>query len=369
MRIAYIGIKGLPPRWGADRVVEAIVKRLASRHEITVYCSGREFSPGTSYPGVRLVRVPCLPGKILHMVSVNLMSALYALFNGNYDLIHLHNIEASFVLPLLRLRYKVITTAHGRIKPGNKWGRLEAKAMQLMEYPFACWSTLATSVSEKDAYEISKHCRHKVFHIPNGIDVVPEIDEESAQKIMAEKGIVSNKYIIFVAGRIIPLKGAHLLLSAYSRVQGQNHLLVVGDLSHLNEYAIELKGLADPRVIFSPFISSLSILLGLMKYSIMLVFPSLSEGMSMTLLEAASVGTPILCSDIPANTAVLPGQALYFSSGSVEDLAAKLQWALVHKQEMENLGTQAKAQVRNNYSWDYIVEQYEILYLKVTGTI
>jgi glycosyltransferase involved in cell wall biosynthesis len=369
MRIAYIGIKGLPPRWGADRVVEAIVQRLASRHEITVYCSGREIPPGTNYPGVRLVRVPCLPGKIMHMVSVNLISALHAVLIDKYDLIHLHNIEASFVLPLLRMRYKVVTTAHGRITPGNKWGKLAAGAMRMLEYPFACWSTFATSVSEKDANEISKERRHKILHIPNGIDINPEIDEESVEKIMAEKGVVANQYIIFVAGRIIPLKGAHLLLSAYSRMQSQNKMLVVGDLSQSPEYAIHIKDLADPRVIFSPFVSSSSILLGLMKHSILLVFPSLSEGMSMTLLEAASIGTPILCSDIPANMAVLSEHALHFSSGSVDDLSAKLQWALVHKQEMGDLGTQAQSLVRNKYSWDYIVKQYENLYQQVRGTV
>ena len=39
MRIAFIGIKGLPSKGGAERVVEAIAEGLAGKHEITVYCN------------------------------------------------------------------------------------------------------------------------------------------------------------------------------------------------------------------------------------------------------------------------------------------------------------------------------------------
>ncbi len=368
MRIAYIGIKGLPPRWGADRVVDAIVQRLASRHKITIYCSGREIPPGTSYLGVRLLRVPCLPGKFTHMASVNLMAALHAVFLGNYDLIHLHNIESSFILPLLRLRYRVVSTAHGRITPGNKWGKMAAGVMRMMEYPFVHWSTVATSVSKNDALGISSEYCREVLHIPNGIDTAPVIDEKSVAYFVENRGIISKKFIVFVAGRIIPLKGAHLLLSAYNRLQIENHLLLVGDLSQSPEYAARLKSLADSRVVFVPFISSISMLLGLMKHSFILVFPSLSEGMSMTLLEAASVGAPVLCSDIPANTDILPEQALYFSSGDIDDLAAKLKWAMEHPREMQALGNSAQAWVRLNYSWDTVAAKYENLYYSLVKT-
>ena len=134
MKITYIGIKGLPSKGGAERVVEAIVHRLASRHELTVYCS-RKYSPeGTQVPEVKLVRIPTLQGKYLRSPSLFILSTLHALFFGKYDLVHLHNVEASFVLPLLRLRYKVISTAHGSPfrSPRKKWSRLAQALMALM---------------------------------------------------------------------------------------------------------------------------------------------------------------------------------------------------------------------------------------------
>ena len=82
----------------------------------------------------------------------------------------------------------------------------------------------------------------------------------------------------------------------------------------------------------------------------------------MMLLEAASLGAPIVCSDIPANTAVLPEQALYFRSGDADDLADKMRWALEHPMEMPRLGQQAQSWVRASFSWDQIAEQYDQLY-------
>jgi glycosyltransferase involved in cell wall biosynthesis len=103
-----------------------------------------------------------------------------------------------------------------------------------------------------------------------------------------------------------------------------------------------------------------------MQSSRLVVLPSLIEAMSVTLLEAASVAAPIVCSDIPANTAVLPPDgALFFHSGDVNDLADKLRWALTHPDEMRALGLRARQWVQEHFNWDTIAERYDSLYDKV----
>ena len=82
----------------------------------------------------------------------------------------------------------------------------------------------------------------------------------------------------------------------------------------------------------------------------------------MMLLEVASLGVSIVCSDITENTSVLGEHALYFKSGDVDDLANKLGWALDHAEAIRELGNAAQAWVKQNYSWDVIVERYEKLY-------
>ncbi len=362
MKIAYIGIKGLPSKGGADRVVEAIVCRLSDRHKITVYCSKRYTTEDARIGGVRLIRVPCLSGKHTHMTSVNFMAACHAVLYGDYDLIHLHNIEASFVLPILRLKYAVVSTAHGRITQGSKWNKMAAAIMKSMVVPFALLSSAATSVSFPDAQRLCARFRRTISYIPNGVSITPAVDIEGVLRMLRLNCVPDRNYILFVSGRIIPLKGAHLLLEAFRRIECKSHLLIVGDLSPSPEYANKLKSMTDSRVTFIPFVSSRSELFGLMRLSRLFVFPSIYEAMSMALLEAASLGAPVVCSDIPANTAVLPEHALYFRSGDADDLRKKLNWAINHSKEMKEMGLKAQAWVRQEFSWDVIAKRYDRLY-------
>ena len=362
MRIAFIGIKGIPSRFGADRVVEAIVERLHVRHEITVYCSSQFTCLDFKFPNVRLIPLPCLPGKYTHMTSVDLLAAWHSVLFGNYDLIHLHHIEASFVLPILKLKYKVISTAHGRITAGSKWGNIAAKVMQSMEIPYALLSDIATSVSIQQAEELKHRFQRDIIYIPNGVSRTQPVNYNAAQRILLLEGIRDNNFILFAAGRIIPLKGVHLLMEAYSKIDRDCKLLIVGDLSSSQEYARKLRSYRDSRIRFLPFISSQEELYGLVKLCCLFIFPSLYEAMSMMLIEAASLGAPILCSDIPANKSVLMDQALFFQSESIRDLTEKLEWALCHAQEMREYGVKVRDWVNERYSWDSIIEKYDSLY-------
>jgi len=127
--------------------------------------------------------------------------------------------------------------------------------------------------------------------------------------------------------------------------------------------------MADDRVQFVPFVHSRDGLNELVRGAGFFVFPSKAEGMSLMLLEVASLGIPIVCSDIPENTAVLQDYALYFRSGDVGDLAEKLRWALDHQDEMQELANRAQAHVCAHFAWDQIVSQYEALYQRVVGNL
>ncbi len=362
-KIAYIGIKGLPSQAGVDRVVEAIVRRLdLQRYQPVVYCSQRHVPPHTYIPGVRLVRMPSLPGKHLHAFSLYLISALHALLFGNYHMVHVHNVEACFVLPLLRLRYRVVSTSHGAAQAREKWGRVARRLIQLMEYPFVMLSNQRTTVSLPLAEYYRQQYHRPVVYLPNGVAEEAEIDEETAVSLMQRYHIQPGQFILFAAGRIIPTKGCHLLLEAYRQLETDLPLVIVGDMGHIPAYEQKLRQMADERVRFVPFVADKGTLFGLVKAARLFVFPSLVEGMSMMLLETAVCGTPILCSDIPENKAAFSDQLLYFHSADPDDLRQKLTWALAHPEEMHRMGQNAQNWVRENYLWPQIVRAYERLY-------
>jgi glycosyltransferase involved in cell wall biosynthesis len=362
LKIAYIGIKGLPSNAGADRVVEAIVRRLAARHELTVYCSSLAVPAGATFPGVELARVPVLRGKHAHAATLFLMAALDALVRRDFDLVHVHNVEASFVLPLLKPKYPIIATSHGLAYARDKWSGAAKSLIRLTDWPYIKLADCVTSVSGPVAEYYTSRYRKPVAYIPNGVG--PEdttLDLDGARELLQAQGVQPQGYILFAAGRIIPTKGAEILLEAYRALSTDLPLLVVGDTGQTPAYERLLHQLADERVVFLPSVNK-ALLLGLARLARLFVFPSTVEAMSMMLLEAAVTGAPIVSSDIPENVAVLPEQALFFRSRDAGDLCKKMAWALDHPDRMQELGARASTWVNEQYQWDSIVDQYERLY-------
>jgi glycosyltransferase involved in cell wall biosynthesis len=363
MKIAFIGIKGLPSQAGVDRVVEAIVRQIdQTTFEPVVYCSSAVVPADTVIPGVQLRRIHALPGKHLHALTLFLFAALHALFFGDYAVIHLHNVEAAFVLPLLRLRYKVISTSHGAAQTRDKWSAPAKALITLTEYPFIFLSNCITSVSDPLAEVYRQQFQKPVYYIPNGVDVEEVADTAAALQILHHHGIQPGNYILFAAGRIMGTKGCHFLLEAFRQIETDLQLVIVGDASFVPDYEQQLHELADDRVHFIPFIAEKATILGLLQQARLFVFPSTVEAMSMMLLEAASVGVPVVCSDIPENVKVMADKTLYFQSANVKDLRQKLQWALQNPTYLAQSAGQAQAWVAEQFSWHAIVRQYEQLY-------
>lgn len=364
MRIAYLGSKGLPSKSGTERVVEAIVSRLSAKHELTVYCDARYTPPGTKVDGVRLIRIFSIKGKHIQATSLFIFCAIHALIS-RYDVIHLHGIDSSFVLPILRLKYRVVSTAHGtptRLRR-QKWGKVAQYIITLMEYPFVFLSNCATSVSRPDAEYLEACYRRKINYIPNGVDDAVQFDTISASKKLSQIGLEPGNFLLFAAGRIDPTKGCHVLLEALSHMENHPKLAVVGDLNQLPSYREHLMEIAEgKRVIFIPPIAERELLFGIVRLAQLFIFPSTTEGMSMMLLEAASLQVPVICSDILENKIVMQDHVMYFNSEDAIDLANKIQWALVHPDEMSILSQRAGSWVKENLTWEKIAEQYEAVY-------
>lgn len=366
-KIAYIGIKGLPSKGGAERVVEAIVKRISNRHELTVYCSNDYNSRDTTMPGVRLVHLPTLGGKHLKSPSLFLLSSFHALLFGNYDIINIHNVEASFVLPLLRLKYKIVATSHGGTVRGarSKWGSIAKKIMAWTEYPFVFLSNVTTSVSETDSKYFKDKYNRKVVYIPNGVEKQPVMDRQVMRPFLKSLGVEDNNYILFAAGRIDPTKGCHLLIEAFQTLNLDMKVVIVGDLNQEPEYGKKMRQIADERFVFVPFTESKEKLFGIVQSCRIFVFPSIKEAMSMMLMEVASLGVPLISSDIPENKSVLGKHGVYFQSEDSYDLARKLNWAIDNPMEIEQVALEARKFVEQAYSWDKISEIYDQLYQKL----
>jgi glycosyltransferase involved in cell wall biosynthesis len=368
VRVLFVGAKGLPSKSGAERVVEGIVKELHDKHDLTILCNSEYTKEGTTYPGVDLIRIPVPKGKHIQPFAYFFKSAIFALVNKRkYDVVHVHNVEACFVLPLLKLRYKVISTSHGSAYDRDKWGKGTKLLLKLTELPFIYLSNIITSVSKPLAHQYEDKYSKSIKYIPNGVDVEPLVDEQSAIATLRKNGAPDSGYLLFAAGRIDPTKGCHVFLEALQGLPDGVHAVVVGDTKHAKGYDEKLKAMAGKRVTFISFIDSKPELLGIIKRCKLFVFPSMVEAMSMMLLEVASLGVPVVWSDIPENVAVMPENTVSFKSEDVADLKSKIEWAMENEEYNNKLALETKTYVNTEFSWSEIAGAYDRLYLEIVN--
>lgn len=366
-RIAILGIKGLPARGGAERVVESVLENFPSE-KIKFYVYGdNNYTEKSGIPkNVEIIPITTLKGKWAKPLSLFFFSAIHSLFKEKFNLVHVNNVEAGHIIPLIRLKYKVISTAHGcGYDRPDKWNRIERFLIKLNEIPFVKFSNCVTSVQRSLCEYYNKKYNIKTNFIPNGVDINPFIEDIWVHDFLKNKRIKRNNYILFVAGRIIPTKGAHLLLKAIDMLKVNTDVLLVGEMGHIQKYDTLLRNMANSKVHFLPLIKEKSRVLGIMKYCKFLVFPSTVEAMSMVLLEAASLGTPVICSDIQENIDVMDEHALYFSNNNAADLAQKIKFTIENPKEIKKMAIKAKEHVASKYSWKKISLDYFKIYKKL----
>lgn len=350
--IGVIGLKGLPAFGGAATAGENIINRLKDDFDFVVYAVSSHVQPGYIPLGFRQKVFKSVPFHKLNIILYYFRSAFHALFAENYALIHLHHIDGAFILPLLRLKYKIISTAHARTFESGKWSAFINLILKGNERIFLHLSNCVTSVGKPLQETYQGMVKKRIRYIPNGIDV----------SFLKEEPDIKNNagYLLFSAGRIIPLKGLHFLMKALHRLNSHEKLIVLGDLDQVAQYKSEIEKLsAGLNVEFKGMIRDKTALFRYIRQAGLFVFPSTSETMSIMLLEVASLNVPIICSDIKANKAVFGEQeVLFFKSESESDLTEKLTWAMNNPAEMQKKSEKALHKLKTSYDWDKIVLQY-----------
>lgn len=365
-----IGQKGLPASYGGvEHVVSETGRRLADRgHRVTVFTRTAYADPPESpYLGMEVVSTPALSTKHLDAITHSATSTTRALFSG-CDIFHYHALGPGLMAPLPRVlsRGKVVLTVHGLDHQRAKWGLGAKTVLGLAHWMSPRVPNRTVVVSRALQQHYAEHFDRATDYIPNGVSA----PDPAPAGLIEPLGLRPGGYVLQV-GRVVPEKGAALLLDAFALVERDIQLAIVGDTSWTEDYTrqIQEKAAQDPRVVLTGYAYG-DTLRALYANAALFTQPSFVEGLPLTLLEAASHGLPIVCSDIAPHREVITGRSSAgrtFRVGDRDDLARVLTEMIDRRGTMGPEANAQRDEVIGRYDWDAATDQLEQVYLELAS--
>ena len=160
-----------------------------------------------------------------------------------------------------------------------------------------------------------------------------------------ERRITSDRPFFVSLGTIEPRKNHSLLLDVWEMFEGQGpELLICGARGWNNSEVFERLDVGVPGVTERNNLSD-SEIWQLLRQSCGLLFPTRAEGFGLPPLEAATVGCPVLCSDLPVLREILGNWPVYLSDND------RYQW----KKHIERLAVSSpgpREPITRSPSWE-----------------
>jgi len=361
MRIAMLGVKTLPSASGVEKVVEEVGSRLVARgHEVTAFTRAHlARTDSREYRGIQIRPTWSIATK--HLDAVTHAVAAAVSLEGKTDILHVHTTNFAPAVAISKIRgIPVVVQSHGLDWRRAKWGFGASAYLWASDATSRHWSDSVVVVSRtlEEAYK-ARSGRAPIY-VPNGVAKWPAEPRDA----IAPLGLSGRRYMLFAA-RLVPEKGCHLLLEAFSRLQPPDvDLVIAGEDLYNGEYAQSLKKYASPRVHFVGAVLG-SAFRALVQHADVFVLPSEIEGLSTGLLEAMSARRCIVASALPENVEALGETGMTFPAGDVNQLTNALKTALADSALRDHMGHAAAARVSQLYDWDRSADLLEAIYKDV----
>ena len=207
----------------------------------------------------------------------------------------------------------------------------------------------------------------QIILIPNSVETQSPVKNANFSKRL------SKRLEILYCGRLSSEKSLETLIKAgrkFAEQGGSCRIRLVGGSHGGRDVTAQLKELSQspPSGLVIEFLGHQSDVRPFYEESDIFVLPSISEGMSNSLLEALAHGLICICSDIPANRFVIENgeNGLLFQCGDADDLCAKLITVandLCERAELyKKLSTGAQRTVINRFSTQSVGKRIADIY-------
>lgn len=354
---------------GTEQVINQLVRNSRSskvKHEIACIDSFiGEIGQSLEDDGLPVFCLNRQPGFDLALVK----SLRTRIRQGRFDIVHCHQYTPYVYgwLASFGTGAKVVFTEHGRFFPDRyRYKALLINPLMALLTP----AIVAISKATREAlsrYEFIPKTRIQVVY--NGIDPL-ERDEAQVEKIRSELGIPENAPVLGTVSRLDQVKNQKLMIDAFATLL-ETHpsavLLMVGDGPErlALENRVAALNIAE-SVRFTGFINKPAQYLALMD---VFLLSSFTEGTSMTLLEAMSLGIPAVATHVGGNPEiVVDGQTGFLTENNNQEafLSAMLQ-LLENPDLWQDCSRMSRERFQDRYSINQMTSQYLAIYHQCRG--
>lgn len=333
---------------GSEQVVLNYCSRMRDIHFDLLY----QYEPNPQIlerfneAGINCVQIP---DKVHHPLKH--MWTMFRIFRkGHYDVVHSHldwfmNSYVCFLAMLAGVKKRF---AHHHQAYGNNFfcAIIRIPSKLFATHWLACGEAAAINAWGHNAVE-----KGKVTILPNAID--PErfkFNEVARREIRAKYGIAENDFVIGHVGRFYPQKNHEFLVEVFAKLRERKmnaKLLLLGDgplQERINQKVMSL-GLSN-AVIFAglqkdpaPFYSAMDVF----------AFPSLWEGLPLTLVEAQYAGLLCIVSENVTREVVLSGQCVLIKGFDFDSWEKSLERAFCVGKKLNSVFL-SQYDINNTYS-------------------
>jgi len=346
---------------GAERVISNLAASLDPRRYRAVLCL---FRPGwlqerSESRGIRTFIIPT-HGMTDWRWALQFQRLLQ---QERVNLIHAHefdaNVQGAFVAALSGI--PLVATVHGK---NYFWEKLRRR----LAYRWVSRKATMVAVSEDlkqfivEKVGISSSLVKVLY---NGVDVLPQCDRAVVAECRKELGLPENHQIVGVVGNLYPVKGHQYLIAAIPAVLRKcpNTSFVFAGRGQLES---ELKAQVcrfgvEERVYFLGLRQDIPRILAMLD---LFVLPSLSEGLSMAILEAMIAGKPVIATRVGGNPELVIDEETGFlvPPRDSQTLADRLITSLTNKQQSATFAERGKRRAEGQFSLQTMVSSYQSLY-------
>jgi glycosyltransferase involved in cell wall biosynthesis len=375
MKLLHV-VQSLDPSWGGiARVLPALATELTAAGDqcrIATLCGGK-FGRAPDVPGVEVLRFQARPRSRLGS-SREFDSRIEALV-AEADVVHLHGLWTgqnwSAGKAARRIGRPYIMTAHSMMMPWA-WRRSWWKKRPvgwLFEHRNLRQASCLHALADGEAAAMrALGFNDRIVVVPNGLHTREFDNLPPADDLMARFPESRQRRWLLFLGRIHPQKGIIQAMQAgfdALALADDWHLVIAGPdeigLQKMLQAAMVRKGLQQ-RVTFMGMLQRHDVLACLGRASL-LIQPSMSEGLSMSILEAMAAGLPVLIStacNMPEVQAADAGRVVEPNRILVAQALREL--LKLGDPALKEMGRRARELARQRFDWSVVIDRYRQMY-------